>query len=51
VVGGLLFSQMLTLFVTPVFYLYMDSLQKKLRSTFSAVKVEPARQAQNPDIS
>jgi hydrophobic/amphiphilic exporter-1 (mainly G- bacteria), HAE1 family len=45
VVGGLLFSQMLTLFVTPVFYLYMDSLQKKLRSKFSGVKVEPARQA------
>jgi HAE1 family hydrophobic/amphiphilic exporter-1 len=48
VVGGLLFSQMLTLFVTPVFYLYMDTLQKKLRSKFSGVKVEPARQAQNP---
>jgi HAE1 family hydrophobic/amphiphilic exporter-1 len=31
VVGGLFFSQMLTLFVTPVFYLYMDALQKKLR--------------------
>ncbi len=28
VVGGLLFSQMLTLFVTPVFYLYMDRLQR-----------------------
>ena len=27
VVGGLLFSQFLTLFVTPVFYLYMDRLQ------------------------
>jgi HAE1 family hydrophobic/amphiphilic exporter-1 len=27
VVGGLLFSQFLTLFVTPVFYLYMDGLQ------------------------
>jgi HAE1 family hydrophobic/amphiphilic exporter-1 len=51
VVGGLLFSQMLTLFVTPVFYLYMDALQKKLRSKFSAVKVEPARQASNPNIS
>ena len=46
VVGGLLFSQMLTLFVTPVFYLYMDTLQKKLRSKFSGVKVEPVRQAQ-----
>ncbi len=31
VVGGLLFSQMLTLYVTPVFYLYMDALQRKLR--------------------
>jgi HAE1 family hydrophobic/amphiphilic exporter-1 len=48
VVGGLLFSQMLTLFVTPVFYLYMDILQKKLRSKFSGVKVDPARQAPNP---
>ena len=27
VVGGLLFSQMLTLYVTPVFYLYMESLR------------------------
>ncbi len=29
VVGGLLFSQTLTLFVTPVFYLYMDRLRSK----------------------
>ncbi len=26
VVGGLLFSQMITLYVTPVFYVYMDGL-------------------------
>ncbi|HNQ77926.1 MAG TPA: efflux RND transporter permease subunit [Acidobacteriota bacterium] len=31
VVGGLIFSQFLTLFVTPVFYLVMDGLQTKLR--------------------
>jgi HAE1 family hydrophobic/amphiphilic exporter-1 len=31
VVGGLLFSQFLTLFVTPVFYLYMDQLQTKFK--------------------
>jgi hydrophobic/amphiphilic exporter-1 (mainly G- bacteria), HAE1 family len=31
VVGGLLFSQMLTLFVTPVIYTYMDELQGWLR--------------------
>jgi multidrug efflux pump subunit AcrB len=30
VVGGLLFSQTLTLYVTPVVYLYMDQLQRKL---------------------
>jgi HAE1 family hydrophobic/amphiphilic exporter-1 len=29
VVGGLLFSQTLTLFVTPVFYVYMDKLRRK----------------------
>jgi hydrophobic/amphiphilic exporter-1 (mainly G- bacteria), HAE1 family len=29
VVGGLLFSQTLTLFVTPVFFLYMDKLRSK----------------------
>ncbi|HEY3570534.1 MAG TPA: efflux RND transporter permease subunit [Thermoanaerobaculia bacterium] len=34
VVGGLLFSQLLTLFVTPVFYVYMDSLQGRLSRTF-----------------
>jgi len=28
VVGGLLFSQTLTLYVTPVFYLYMEALKK-----------------------
>ena len=30
VVGGLLFSQFLTLFVTPVFYCTMDALQRRL---------------------
>jgi HAE1 family hydrophobic/amphiphilic exporter-1 len=28
VVGGLVVSQMLTLYFTPVYYIYLDSLQK-----------------------
>jgi HAE1 family hydrophobic/amphiphilic exporter-1 len=35
VVGGLVFSQFLTLFVTPVFYLYMDRLQGGVRRLFA----------------
>ena len=31
VVGGLLFSQLITLYLTPVFYTYMEALVKKLR--------------------
>ena len=31
VVGGLVFSQFLTLYVTPVFYVWFDELQQKLR--------------------
>lgn len=31
VVGGLIFSQTLTLYVTPVFFLYMEKLQKWIR--------------------
>jgi len=34
IVGGLILSQMLTLFTTPVVYIYMDRLQSWLRSLF-----------------
>jgi HAE1 family hydrophobic/amphiphilic exporter-1 len=32
VVGGLMFSQLLTLYITPVFYIYMDQFQQWLAS-------------------
>jgi len=41
VVGGLLFSQSITLYVTPVFYLYMESLQKKTAKWFKAPQGQP----------
>jgi hydrophobic/amphiphilic exporter-1 (mainly G- bacteria), HAE1 family len=42
VVGGLLFSQSLTLYITPVFYLYMESLQKKLTKWFKSPREQAA---------
>jgi len=30
-VGGLLFSQLITLYITPVYYVYLDRLQGKFR--------------------
>jgi HAE1 family hydrophobic/amphiphilic exporter-1 len=36
VVGGLLFSQFLTLFITPVFYTYMESFQEKVSARLAA---------------
>jgi HAE1 family hydrophobic/amphiphilic exporter-1 len=45
VVGGLLFSQFLTLFVTPVFYLYMDEVQEKFKKRKIPARVNNAQQA------
>jgi hypothetical protein len=33
-VGGLIFSQLLTLFTTPVIYLYFDRLRERLEKRF-----------------
>jgi HAE1 family hydrophobic/amphiphilic exporter-1 len=42
VVGGLAFSQIVTLYVTPVIYTYMDAVQRRFRRKKAAV---PAQQA------
>ncbi len=42
VVGGLLVSQILTLYITPVFYLYMERLTGRLRRRSSAAAAAPA---------
>ncbi len=39
VVGGLAFAQLVTLYLTPVFYTYMDSLLKRTRKRESPVEV------------
>jgi multidrug efflux pump len=44
IVGGLILSQLLTLFTTPVIYLYFDRLERRVRSRFEPQPSgEPAR--------
>ena len=43
VVGGLLFSQVVTLYLTPVFYIYMDALLGSTRRVFHRRAEAPAK--------
>jgi len=45
VVGGLLFSQLLTLFLTPVVYIYLENFQEWLERRFGMRKKKRGRQA------
>jgi HAE1 family hydrophobic/amphiphilic exporter-1 len=38
VVGGLVFSQTLTLYITPIYYVYLDRLQQSFRNMFGKKK-------------
>ncbi len=50
VVGGLLFSQMLTLFVTPVVYVYMDTFQRWLGGRAPVARAAEGRpEAERPE--
>jgi multidrug efflux pump len=42
IVGGLIFSQVLTLYTTPVLYVYLDRLQSGLRSRRGGVDLRPS---------
>jgi HAE1 family hydrophobic/amphiphilic exporter-1 len=34
VVGGLIFSQLVTLYITPVYYVYLDRVQNRMNQTW-----------------
>jgi HAE1 family hydrophobic/amphiphilic exporter-1 len=50
VVGGLIFSQFLTLYVTPVFYVTMERFSQYLHTRFGSAKQEvPPEQPEQPE--
>jgi Cu/Ag efflux pump CusA len=51
VVGGLAFSQLITLYVTPVVYTYLDAFQQWLGRRKHAVRTEPDRFPEQPEAT
>jgi HAE1 family hydrophobic/amphiphilic exporter-1 len=48
VVGGLLFSQFLTLYITPVIYIYLDAFQRKLSRRAEVRQLSPGELETGP---
>ncbi|HEV2333001.1 MAG TPA: efflux RND transporter permease subunit, partial [Gammaproteobacteria bacterium] len=48
VIGGLVLSQILTLYTTPVVYLYLDRLRLKFQKRHEAAGLDPAPQGDSP---
>ncbi len=51
ILGGLILSQLLTLYTTPVVYLYLDRFSKWLKRKFSRKVAEPAAATSSPAAS
>jgi len=49
VVGGLLFAQVITLFITPAIFLYMQEFQEKYLNRFELLRSGAARKSENAE--
>jgi HAE1 family hydrophobic/amphiphilic exporter-1 len=49
VVGGLLVSQLLTLFITPVIYIYLDRIDRRLKRRLDPT-LEESGEVERPHI-
>jgi HAE1 family hydrophobic/amphiphilic exporter-1 len=51
VVGGLIFSQVLTLFITPVIYIYLDRIDRVLKRRLEPQLEEVAEPPRKPAVA
>jgi HAE1 family hydrophobic/amphiphilic exporter-1 len=50
VVGGLIVSQFITLFVTPAIYLYLEEFQEKVLDRFAFFRARHSRPSAGPRV-